>query len=183
MRPVLDGRYLVDQLGNVYSARNKAGNPRAVPLKMKLRRTREGYLALNLYRDRQTKIMAYVHRLIAEAYCDNPEGKTQVNHINGVKDDNRAENLEWLTPSENTAHARETGLADLRKTNYARGHFNEAHPRSKPINQLSKTGEFIKRFPSLHEAARAGFHQPNISSALAGKRRTAGGYCWEYAAK
>jgi len=51
-----------------------------------------------------------LHRLVAEAFCDKPEGCDQVNHINGDKEDNRAENLEWVTASENRLHAWREGL-------------------------------------------------------------------------
>ncbi len=52
----------------------------------------------------------HVHRILAETFIDNPNGYSQINHINGNKADNRLENLEWCTPKDNILHAYRTGL-------------------------------------------------------------------------
>lgn len=52
----------------------------------------------------------HVHRIVASAFCSKPEDATQVNHIDGDKNNNRADNLEWCTAAENLQHAKESGL-------------------------------------------------------------------------
>ncbi len=64
----------------------------------------KGYRAVSLKFNNKYRSF-YVHRLMAEAFISNPKKKTQVNHINGIKDDNRLFNLEWNTPKENIRHA------------------------------------------------------------------------------
>lgn len=58
---------------------------------------------------------ARAHRLVAEAFLDNPLGKATVNHIDGHKMNNRLDNLEWATYAENNKHAHDTGLVSNRK--------------------------------------------------------------------
>lgn len=70
---------------------------------------KSGYLYINLYRD-SLSFTKKVHRLVAEAFCPNPRGAVQVNHVDGQKLNNLAENLEWVTASENTRHAVANGL-------------------------------------------------------------------------
>ena len=125
------------------------------------------------------RVCAHVHRLVAEKFIPNPEGKPCVNHKDGNKANNRLENLEWVTRSQNDLHAFKAGL----RTPYSscKGRFNEDHPRSVPINQLTLDGRFVRCFPSGQEAKRAGYNQANISSVIAGKRKSHAGFKWEYA--
>lgn len=93
--------YFVTKDGRVFSKRKFSS---LTELKLS-KKGHQGYLKVNI----GDKSM-FVHRLVAIAYLPNPDNKETVNHINGIKDDNRLENLEWCTRSENSKHAYNTGL-------------------------------------------------------------------------
>lgn len=76
---------------------------------LKKNRQHQGYVTVTItYMSGERKVK-FVHRLVAEYFIPNPESKPLVNHINLVKNDNRVENLEWVTHQENNRHAHENG--------------------------------------------------------------------------
>lgn len=107
------------------------------------------YLVVMLSVGRKKYRTMLLHRLIAKAFIPNPEGKAQVNHINGIKTDNRIENLEWCTMSENVQHMYDTGLKKYKPLHY-KGKFGSEHNRSKGVRCI-ETGEV---FGSQSEAGR-----------------------------
>lgn len=71
-----------------------------------------GYVNVTIYNNGCKKNKS-LHRLIAKAFIENKENKPEVNHINGIKTDNRLENLEWCTSSENKSHAFKIGISKV----------------------------------------------------------------------
>jgi len=80
----------------------------------KLVKSRYGYLLVGLNKNGVCNKTS-VHRIVAINFLENPENKKEVNHKNGIKADNRVENLEWNTPSENSKHAFRIGLKKRKK--------------------------------------------------------------------
>lgn len=164
--------YLIDNFGNVYSL-NYGGLGYVRQLKQQ--RDKDGYSIVCLCNGNKP-CFKKVHRLVAEAFIPNPEKKSQVNHKNGKRDDNRLENLEWCTPLENNLHSYRV----LHKKSPTLGKFGKDNSLSKMVLQI-KDGKVIAEFYGINEASRiARVYSSNICNCCKGKIKTAGGYVWKY---
>lgn len=154
--------YLISSKGRVKTAKTDRI--------LKLCEDARGYERVALFkyvRDRRFK----VHRLVAETFIANPDNKPQVNHKDGNKKNNSAENLEWVTNTENFEHSVANGLRE--------GHKRFCDGKKVAIEAISATtGERIQ-FESI-TAAKAYFKTNHIQEVLKGKRETAKGYTFRY---
>lgn len=175
--PGYEGLYQVSTQGNVKSLRRN-GNF------LKPRKDHKGYMNVALTWKCKSKHFK-VHRLVALAFIPNPENKRTVNHIDGNKENNNLENLEWATHSENIIHANKIGLRKVselqRKAASITGKRTCALNRPRKAVYCIKDG--IRRdFVSAHEGARyvSGSASP-IVACCKGKKSAYKGYEWGYA--
>lgn len=135
------------------------------------------YLSIQLCKNGKNKLH-YVHRLIALTFIPNPSNKPQINHINGIKTDNRVENLEWTTQSENVIHAIKIGLKTEEQVNKS---VNAMKKKNSKVLLQIKNGKIVGRFKSAREASRL-LHMScgAISMCANGQFQTMYGYEWRY---
>ena len=151
-----EGRYAVTEEGKVWSyGRQKFLKNNQLP---------SGYLRVTLYDEDIKPRQHYIHRLVAEAYIDNPDNLPEVNHISEDKTDNRVENLEWCSKEYN---------------------LNYGTRRERAVKSTGKAVycvELNQAFGSLKEAAAAigaGYTQ-NICACCKGRKLSAHGYHWRF---
>lgn len=160
--------YMIDTDGVVYTKRGK-------PFKTSL--NPHGYEIVTLMTDRAPHSYP-VHRLVLMQFSPCASAKDlQVNHIDGIRNNNKLENLEWVTPKENIRHARDVLKRKMGKS------------RSKPIAGFTKNGNLAMEFNSLSDAARYYSQEKNLNfvevktmiwRVTKGYRKSCFGVIWRY---
>lgn len=161
--------YMATPCGNVYSVRNN--------FFMKGGFDKDGYVSIVLSVNQKAKYFRR-SRLILAAFKSNPENKPQVNHINGIRNDDRPDNLEWATGSENVRHSFDC----LGKIAYNTGRTGIMANNGKIVYQYNDFNQCIDAFFSTRDAERkTGINHVGINYSCAGvKQKKAGGYYWKY---
>ena len=162
-----EGIYEVSDMGNVRSL--KFGKQKI----LKPQNSGRGYLKINLYKDGQKK-MSFVHRLVAEAFIQNPKNLDTINHKDEVKTNNSASNLEWMSQKDNNNYG-------TRNKRAAEANINNLGV-SKAVQMMDKqTGELLATFPSIRGAERVtGISRYGICLCCRAKQKSAGGFLWQY---
>lgn len=159
--PGYEGKYQVSNLGNVKSLNYKRTGEEKL---LKAVDTANGYCGVNLRSKTSHKSLVNIHRLVGALFVPNPENKPQLNHINGIKTDNRAVNLEWCTASENQQHS--VGMR-LRHTS--------------KVLQFDMSGTLLREWDSIRSAAaEIGCTRSAIRRCCERKVKTSMGYIWKY---
>lgn len=171
-----EGLYQISNLGNVKSVKRriKYSNGTIVSYPEKILKgfiSTSGYKAVDLYENKKKKKF-YIHRLVAEAFVDNPLNKPEVNHINENKLDNRFENLEWCTSSENklagTVIERANKTRKDRKTAY------------KKVGMYNLNNDLIQIFDNIGIAEKStGVNRKTIYNSCNNKVKPRN-YIWKY---
>lgn len=132
----------------------------------------KGYARVVLWKENKQRKFS-VHRLVAQAFIENPEAKPQVNHIDENKLNNRVENLEWCSQLENHRHGTINERISKSLTNNPK--------KSKPVTAYDDEGNSVFSFPSVYEASRkTGINVSSIRDCLHKRTKHAGGYIWQF---
>lgn len=175
--------YKISNLGNVKSLKRIIVdcNGRKISLKeriLKLGKNPKGYSFCILCNGNITKTIC-IHRMVAKYFIPNINNKLEINHLNGIKSDNKLTNLEWVTRSENMLYS--FNILGLKSNN--KGKTGILCKNSKPVSQFTKNNILINEFVSISEASIiTGINRSCIEFVCTNRRnyKTAGGYIWKF---
>ena len=175
--PGFEGRYQVSNIGRVKSLPRRVNNHTGtLMVKEKILKQRpdfKGYMRIDLNDNDGKHRYLGVHRLVAMAFIPNPHNKPQINHIDGIKNHNSVDNLEWVTNSENQKHAYRTGLSHTAE--------NAGRPKKAILQIDLETNEVIQRYECIADAGRKYGNGSTIRRCCIGASHTAYGYKWQFA--
>ena len=170
-----NGRYEVSNTGKVRSLNyNKTGKIKELNQKI----DKYGYCIVILHMDKKQKYPT-VHRLVAKAFIPNPDNLPQVNHIDGNKQNNNVDNLEWCTNSENVQHAFDIGLKEKSRQHARETILKFNQTCKKPITAISIVDGNVIHFDSIKEAGTT-LGIKDVGKPLKKITLTANGYIFEY---
>lgn len=182
-----EGLYEVSNLGNIRSIdRITCGRKQKGRVLRQTVNKNTGYLSVGLCKNGNRKTYT-VHRIVGKAFVENVDNKDTINHINENKLDNRAENLEWLSLSENLRYgtrderAKKNHVTKRGKAHSGYGKFGaEARThKGKVIGVNKKDPNDIVEFPTAVDACRAlGISTGHLCDVLKGNGKSCGGYYW-----
>lgn len=171
--PGHDG-YAASKDGRIYSldryAKRGNGTMRIKQRELSPKTTAQGYLTVKLMPLRKNSFQL-VHRLVMLAFIEADPDRPHVNHINGVRTDNRLSNLEWINKSENALHA-------YRVLGSTRGATGNVGPIKPVIGRCNATGKEVS-FNSMKSAINHGFTVSGISQCIRGVQKTHRGLVWK----
>jgi len=167
-----EGIYEISSFGRL--KRIGAGGGARVGHTSRERINKVGYVRYGLSRQQKVKHF-FAHVLVAKSFIPNPDNKPQVNHINGIRHDNRIENLEWVTASENVRHGFSSNGRKI--SDYCKKKIIQC--QNKPVIGYDINGVAVHHFLSFKYAAEYfNGKQPAISACVSGRRPTAYGFKW-----
>ena len=165
-----EGLYLISSFGRVKSIiNNKILTPCIV---------RANGLVVGLMRNGKVE-KRQVSRLVAAAFIPNPDNKPCIDHIDGDRTNNHADNLRWVTYLENNNNPITKKRLSENNAKNMQGKKGVLHPNSKPVKMM-KNGICLKTYQSIHLAKKDGFNDTLIIRCCKGRMKKHKGYNWEY---
>lgn len=144
---------------------------------------KDGYQTITLCKNGKPRVFK-LHRLVGFVFLPNPNKLPEINHGDGIKENNDVRNLVWCTRGQNNQHAIDTGLKPKTTLKQQAAARKNNLLKRKPVYKYSLANRLIADYVSLTEASqKSGVDLSNISAVCRGKVKTAGGFIWSYIKK